>query len=77
MGSSRRKRNVIEEGRENRPSTSRPVGEEESRGGVGGLVLVSKVVIVDNCDIKQILFLDLAGGFGSLDEFEVSPVDSD
>jgi hypothetical protein len=27
--------------------------------------------------IKQILFLDLAGGFGSLDEFEVSPVDSD
>jgi hypothetical protein len=41
MGSSRRKHDVIEEGREYRPSTSRPVGEEESRGGVGGLVLVS------------------------------------
>jgi hypothetical protein len=27
--------------------------------------------------IKQILFLDLAGGFGSLDEFEMSPVDPD
>ena len=26
--------------------------------------------------IKQILFLDLAGGFGSLEEFEVSPVGS-
>ena len=30
-----------------------------------------------NFRIKQILFLDLAGGFGSLEEFEVSPVDSD
>ena len=40
-GSSRRKRDVNEEGREYRPSTSRPVGEEESRGGVGGLVVIS------------------------------------
>ena len=30
-----------EEGREYWPSTSRPVGEKELRGGVGGLVLVS------------------------------------
>ena len=27
--------------------------------------------------IKQILSFDLAGGFGSLEGFEVSPVDSD
>ena len=32
---------VSEERREYRPSTSRPVGENESPGGVGGLVVVS------------------------------------
>ena len=32
---------VSDERREYRPSTSRPVGEKELRGGVGGLVLVS------------------------------------
>ena len=32
---------VSEERREYRPSTSRPVGEKEPHGGVGGLVVVS------------------------------------
>ena len=37
----RRNCGVSEEGREYRPNTSRPVGEKESCGGVGGLVVVS------------------------------------
>ena len=37
----REKRGVSEERREYRPNTSGSVGEKESRGGVGGLVVVS------------------------------------